>query len=300
MEALEIKINNCNTDEQLSAEIEEYDNLKIELQRIYEAKGKGAIFRSKVRWVEQGEKPTKYFFNLEKRNFNRKVITEIKREDGKILVEEDEIMKEIESFYENLYASHDEGNNGAFNDFVRDLQTVKLTDEEREDLEGYITIEECSKVLKTFPAGKSPGDDGFTAEFYNCFFDLVSRDLVNSFNTAYNEGELSISQRRGVITLVPKEDSCLSDLSNWRPITLLNLDYKIASKVIANRIERFLPRLIHPDQTGFVKGRYIGQNIRLINDIMEQTKLQNIPGILLLLDFRKASDTLNGLLFKIL
>ena len=175
-------------------------------------------------------------------------------------------MKEIESFYENLYASHDEDNNGAFNDFVRDLQTVKLTE--------------------------SPGDDGFTAEFYNCFFDLVSRDLVNSFNTAYNEGELSISQRRGVITLVPKEDSCLSDLSNWRPITLLNLDYKITSKVIANRIERFLPRLIHPDQTGFVKGRYIGQNIRLINDIMEQTKLQNIPGILLLLDFRKAFDTI--------
>ena len=66
MAALETKINNCNTDEQLSAEIEDYDNLKLELQRIYEAKGKGAIFRSKVRWVEQGEKPTKSFFNLRK------------------------------------------------------------------------------------------------------------------------------------------------------------------------------------------------------------------------------------------
>ena len=191
---------------------------------------------------------------LEKRNFNRKVITEIKREDGKILVEEDEIMKEIESFYENLYASHDEGNNGAFNDFVRDLQTVKLTGEEREDLEGYITIEECSKVLKTFPAGKSPGDDGFTAEFYNCFFDLVSRDLVNSFNTAYNEGELSISQRR-----LRCHNSCaqrgLLFVRSLKLATSYSLKFEIASKVIANRIERFLPRLIHSDQTGFVKGR---------------------------------------------
>ena len=90
----------------------------------------------------------------------------------------------------------------------------------------------------------------------------------------------------------PRRTSGLSDLSNWRPITLLNLDYKIASKVIAKRIEKILPRIIHPDQTGFVKGRYIGQNIRLINDIMEHTKLYNIPGILLLLDFRKAFDTI--------
>ena len=81
-------INNCNNEEQLSAEINEYDNLKAELQQIYEAKAKGAILRSKVRWVEQGEKSTKYFFNLEKRNFNRKVITEIRREDGKTLLEE--------------------------------------------------------------------------------------------------------------------------------------------------------------------------------------------------------------------
>lgn len=288
LEVLDRIISNCAN----STQLEEYDCLKIELNRVYEAKGKGAIFRSKIRWVEQGEKPTKYFFNLEKRNFNRKVIKEIKRVDGTILVKEDEIMKEIESFYENLYASQDTGTNETFKDFVRNVQTVKLTDEKRDDLEGYITIEECAKVLKTFPTGKSPGDDGFTAEFYNCFFDLVSRDLVNSFNTAYKEGMMSISQRRGVITLVPKEDSYLSALSNWRPITLLNLDYKIVSKVIAKRIEKVLPQIIHSDQTGFVKGRYIGQNIRLINDILEQTKLQNIPGILLLLDFQKAFDTI--------
>ena len=72
----------------------------------------------------------------------------------------------------------------------------------------------------------------------------------------------------------------------------MNLDYKIASKAIAKRFERVLKRLINPDQTGFIKGRYIGQNIRLINDILEQTVAQNIPGILLQLDFKKAFDTI--------
>ena len=81
----------------------------------------------------------------------------------------------------------------------------------------------------------------------------TSQDLVNSFNATFDIGEMSVSQRRGVITLLPKEDSNLSLLSNWRPITLLNTDYKIASKVIAKRIERVLPSIIHPDQTGFME-----------------------------------------------
>jgi len=66
----------------------------------------------------------------------------------------------------------------------------------------------------------------------------------------HEKGELSISQRRGIITLIPKEDRSLLDLSNWRLITLLNVDLKIASKAIAKRIEPTLPNLIHSDQTG--------------------------------------------------
>ena len=88
------------------------------------------------------------------------------------------------------------------------------------------------------------------------------------------------------------------NLASWRSITLLNLDYKIAFKVVAKRLEKVKDFLINPDQTGFVKGRYIGQNIRLINDVLEQTKEQNIPGILLQLDFCKAFDTIEWTFIK--
>ena len=164
------------------------------------------------------------------------------------------------------------------NNFGLDLKFPILSDEEKTNLEGKITLEECEKILNTFQNGKSPVDDGFTAEFYKNFFKLLGQDLVSSFNAAFDAGEMSISQRRGVITLLPKEQSDVLLLSNWRPITLLNVDYKIASKdiVIAKRIERVLPSLIHPDQIGFMKGRYIGQNIRLINDIIQQTKQQKM------------------------
>ena len=147
-------------------------------------------------------------------------------------------------------------------------------------------------MLETFEDNKSPGEDGFTTEFYKHFLDLVGTDLINSLNQAFEVGELSISQRRGVITLIPKEDSDLLDLQNCRPITLLNTDYKIASKTLAKRIENVLPKLVHSDQTGFMKGRYIGENIRLTYDLMEHTMAEKKGGILVSLDFKKALDTL--------
>ena len=96
-------------------------------------------------------------------------------------------------------------------------------------------------------SGKSPGEDGFTVEFYKFFFELLGQEFLDSINASYEDNELSISQRRGVITLIPKEDANLKDLSNWRPITLLNVDYKIASKAIATRIEKVLPLLVNPN-----------------------------------------------------
>ena len=102
----------------------------------------------------------------------------------------------------------------------------------------------------------------------------MQQDLLNSYNDAFQKGSISVSQRRGVISLIPKADNDLSELSGWRPITLLNVDYKILAKTIAKRIEHFLPKLIHSDQTGFVKDRYIGQNIRLLSDRMEYTDVK--------------------------
>ena len=77
-------------------------------------------------------------------------------------------------------------------------------------------------------------------------------------------------------------------LSNWRPKTLLkSVDYKIHARATAKRIEWKLPKLVLSDQTGFVKGRYIGQNVRLLNNLMEFTESNKLPGILLFIDFEK-------------
>ena len=95
-----------------------------------------------------------------------------------------------------------------------------------------------------------------------------------------------------LLNLSQKKDAELNLIKNWRPLTLLNCDYKIATKALANRIKLFLQKLISHDQTGFIKNRFIGENIRLIDGVIKYTAAKNIPGVLLFLNFEKAFVTL--------
>jgi len=147
--------------------------------------------------------------------------------------------------------------------------------------------------LGSFQTDKTPGNDGIPIEFYRTFWPLIGDFMVNSFNEAYDNKEMSSSQRQAIITIIEKKGKDRDNLENWRPISLTNVDAKIASKVIAARIIPVLPEIITSTQTGYVKGRFIGGAVRSIIDVMDYTKEQNIPGILLFIDFEKAFDSLD-------
>ena len=99
---------------------------------------------------------------------------------------------------------------------------------------------------------KTPGTDGLTAEFYKYFGSDIEDVVVDSFNYGYQTGRFSISQRRGIISHIPKKNKNLEHLKNWRPLSLLNMDYKIATKAPASRLEKVLPSLIRSNQTGSI------------------------------------------------
>ena len=110
-----------------------------------------------------------------------------------------------------------------------------------------------------------------------------------------------MSQRNGVITLLSKKDNDPLLVKNYRPITLLTVDYKILAKCFATRMKKFINGLIHTDQSGFLKSRNISNNIRLILDIIEYTRANEIPGAIVLLDIEKAFDSVNhNFLFRTL
>ena len=96
---------------------------------------------------------------------------------------------------------------------------------------------EVCLMLKSMKNNKSPGQDGFTVEFFRFFWQYLKTFMIRSLNFAYFTGELSQSQKLGIITLIPKGNKPRHLLKNWRPISLLNVIYKIASGCIANRLK---------------------------------------------------------------
>ena len=141
------------------------------------------MFRAKCRWVENGERPTKYFFNR-KRNYKKKTISEVRLQDDSTTNDGNVILEQIESYYKNLCTSDCTFSNEECDSFMLNLKIPKPSDEDRESLEGLLSYDECKEVLETFQADKAPGEDGFTAEFYKYFFALVGNDLIASFNEA--------------------------------------------------------------------------------------------------------------------
>ena len=114
--------------------------------------------------------------------------------------------------------------------------------------------------------------------------------LYDSYIYSIQHGELSDSQRRGLLTLIPKSGKDLRYLKSWRPVTLLATDYKILAKALATRLQKVISDLVNYDQVGYIKGRYIGENVRIIEDMMFYTSKNYIPGFMVLIDYEKAFD----------
>ena len=138
---------------------------------------------------------------------------------------------------------------------------------------------------------KSPGLDGITTEFYQVFWPTLGNLLVTVFNESHELGSLPESQRKSVMSLIFKKDDD-EYIANYRPISLTNVDYRILAFTLAQRMQNIMKNIVNTDQSAYIKGRYMGTNIRLVDDVIEYYDLASKSGILFMLDFTKAFDTL--------
>ena len=289
---MEKKINQLENDykKHQNTQIEdELNTTKLELQKLIEYKTLGAIIRSRTKWYEEGEKNTKYFLKLEQRNANNKVINRLDLPDGTTTSDPNKILNAQKLFYEKLYKSKQ---NQAEDTVFDDLNLPKIPAQIKENIQHPITEAEILKNLKAMANNKSPGEDGFPAEFFKFFWQDIKKYLINSYQYSYTNGSLSLTQKRGIICLIPKKDKDPLQLKNWRPLTLLNFDYKLIAKLISERFKLCITNIVHTDQTGFIKGRYIGENIARVLDIIYYAQEADIPALLISIDFEKAYDML--------
>lgn len=148
---------------------------------------------------------------------------------------------------------------------------------------------EVFAALNDMARGKTPGSDGLPAEFYLVFWDTLGSDLVDVLNASFNSGLLSKSQRTAIISLSFKKGDRLLH-KNWRPISLLNVDYKLCARTLAGRLLRVIYFVVSPDQTCGVPGRYIGENVALLRDVVDFANEKDLPVAILSLDQEKAFD----------
>ena len=172
------------------------------------------------------------------------------------------------------------------------LLSRQLSSDQASLCEGAITVDEISFAIKNMNTNKSPGPDGLTVEFYRKFWNLLSPYLVRAYNACFDASEMCDSMKTCNTRVIFKKGDRKS-LKNWRPISLLNVDYKICSKAISVRLSKVLDFIVDPDQTCSVPGRKISSNLHILRDILDYIDRTDETGILVSLDQEKAFDRVN-------
>ena len=264
-----------------------YHSALSELATLDSEVAKGAQVRSRIRWVEEGETSSAYFFRLEKKRSADRWISALKESDGSIVSSSTDLCRTLSSFYSDLFTASvtDPLSQTALLGNI----TSSLPSDQAALCEGHLTLEECSVALQGMARRKAPGLDGLPMEFYVKFWHILGSDLVSVLNSGLDLGSLALSQRRGVISLSFKKGDRL-DPRNWRPITLLNVDYKLASRVIAGRLLKVIHLVVDKDQTCGVPGRFIGENVAILRDVVDFASSSGTPVAILSLDQEKAFD----------
>jgi hypothetical protein len=207
--------------------------------------------------------------------------------DGVFVNDSEGINKIASSYYKDLF-----GPSVLSSINISNLNMKQLSDTDRSFLTAPFTINDIKKVVFEMKHNSAPGPDGFPVEFFQNFWDLIQMDVWNLFKDFY-VGNLDIERLNyGMVTLLPKVDIAV-DMKNFRPICLLNLCYKIITKVLNNRLASCITKVISDSQYGFIKNRYNMDGVVSLNEILHEVKRKNQSGVVLKIDFENAYDKVN-------
>lgn len=264
---------------QINKEIEEITGKKID----------GVMVRSKAIWYECAERPTKYFLSLEKNNYNKKTIQKIRDKEGNIVEGTRNILAVLNDYYSHLFSKDDSLEIDP--DYLALTEIPQVKDSDKYWMEADISKEEIHLALKDMNKNKCPGTDGLTIEFYLKFWPMIASTLHGLFNMYIKRKILNKSARESITSLMPKPKVDALSIKAWRPLLMLNNDYKLYAKVIVKRMEHTAKYLIPLEQKGFMKGRKISDNLLNLISVAHFCDTNQLDSILLSFDFHQAFDS---------
>lgn len=273
--------------------------LEEKLKEIEDKKYKGAMIRSKAKYLVEGEKCTRFFFNMEKNRQRAGMIKELIGKGGGKVKEKEEVLKEIKDYYESLFKREGVGREEI--EFLVGKIKIKIDNGDKNLCERGIEKEEIEEAIMQLNNGKSPGKDGLPNEFYKVFRKVLTPILKDVYDEIFKKEETSYFMGIGLVKLIYKRKGDIADLKNYRPITMLNTDFKILSKILANRLKKILPNIIQTNQAYAIPGRDITDTISSIRDVVSYMITEKKSGYVISLDLEKAFDRVeHEYLFRIL
>ena len=251
--------------------------------------------RSKSKWYQEGEKGTKYFLNILRSKSNKDEMVELKTEDG-VTRDGEQIKSMVQEFYKTLYEKGDNNVDTELrNEFCKNTPQVPL--ENRRNMLTPITLADLFNTLRSC-SDSAPGPDGIPYSLIKLTWSIYGPLLINSWTYSLTTGNLTNSHRSSYLRLIPKEGKDKTILKNWRPITLSNCDIKIITKTIANRMTANLATIIGHNQTAYIKGRQITDNLHIMQHAIRKANEINDESMIVSLDAEKAFDSISHAYIK--
>ena len=274
-----------------SSKLKELDQL---IDNQIQKETRECMLRSATRWHELGERNNKYFYRVIKERQSKQTIQSLKcSATGSVLVNSDDIIREARGFYQELYTP-DLIDDAAVDSLLASIpDDVVLSLEDSDSLTDPILMDTLQDLVGHTPLGKSPGLDGLPFEVYKYLF-KSSADFRTMLLGILNDGLIGVFpsswQQTRMVLLFKKGAPML--LKNWRPLSLINSDAKLFTKLLANRLNTVLPQLINPYQTGFMPHRLISDNGWLNQMFMANARdvAPDVPQVAVLLNQEKAYD----------
>ena len=274
--------------------------LRDQLDSVTSAATSRAILRARVRWLEEGETCSAYFFSRFRSRPDQSSTSLLRDASGLRFSSSDTRRQHIKEYYTRVYACPPV-DTAACDSFLSSVSLPRISSDDIDSLLTPFTSDELSAAIRALPARRAPGPDGIPYEWYQTFSDELAPLLLPFFNSILAGSPPPFSWSRTLISLIPKPNRDLADIANWRPITLSNCDVKIFSRMLTTRLAAIMPSLIDPAQAGFIKGRQAADVAMVLKTVLTHAHDHDVPGALVFLDQEKAYDRISySYLFAVL